>query len=83
MLDRRLQILLDEERYRRVSGEARRRKTSVAQVVREAIDEAIPSDQARRRSAARRILEVDPMPVPRDPRDLKREVEEGHERGLV
>jgi hypothetical protein len=83
MLDRRLQILLDEERYRRVSGEARRRKTSVAQVVREAIDVAFPSDQGRRRAAAKRILGVEPMPMPRDPKDLKREIEEGHERGLV
>ncbi|HEV8571816.1 MAG TPA: ribbon-helix-helix protein, CopG family [Actinomycetota bacterium] len=80
MLDRRLQILLDEDRYRRLQAEAKRRRTSVAQVVREAIDKALPADLARKRAALKEILEAEPMPVPEDPRDLKREIEEAHER---
>jgi broad specificity phosphatase PhoE len=80
MLDRRLQILVDEERYRRLEAEARRRRTSVAQLVREAIDKAFASDLARKRRAAKAILEAEPMPVPEDPADLKREIEEAHER---
>jgi hypothetical protein len=83
MLDRRVQILLDADRYRRVSAEARRRKTSLAQVVREAIDKALPSDLARKRAALKAILEAEPIPVPDDPKDLKREIEEEHERGLL
>lgn len=75
-MDRRVQILLDDERYRRVADEARRRKTSVAQVVREAIDKAFPSDLARKRAAADRILAAPPMELPEDPRDLKRELDE-------
>jgi hypothetical protein len=80
MLDRRLQVLLDENRYRRLQAEARRRRTSVAQVVREAIDTALPADVARKRAALKAVLEAEPMPVPKDPRDLKREIEEAHER---
>ena len=38
MLTRRLQILIDEGRYERVSSEARSRGVPVAVIVREAID---------------------------------------------
>ncbi|MEX2554457.1 MAG: antitoxin [Actinomycetota bacterium] len=64
MLERRLQILLDEERYRRVADQARRRGVSVARVIREAIDASIPGTGSKRSAAARRILEAQPMPVP-------------------
>jgi len=40
-LDRRIQLLLDEPRYRKVAGEAKRRRVSVAAVIREAMVEAI------------------------------------------
>jgi hypothetical protein len=73
--DRRLQILLDESRYRRVTAIARDRKTSVAAVIREAIDLLAPDDLAKKRAAAKRILEAPPMPVP-DPEELKAELEE-------
>jgi hypothetical protein len=83
MLDRRVQILLDRDRYRRIAEEARRRKTSVAQVVREAIDKAFPSDLTRKRAAADRILAAPTMPVPEDPKDLKRELDEIRGGGLA
>jgi hypothetical protein len=73
--DRRLQILLDEPRYRRVQVIARERNTSVAAVIREAIDLLTPDDLAKKRAAAKRILEAEPMPVP-DPEELKAEREE-------
>ena len=38
MLTRRLQVLLDDSRYQRLEAAARRRRVSVATVVREAID---------------------------------------------
>jgi hypothetical protein len=82
MLDRRLQVLVDEERYRRLEAEARRRRTSVAQVVREAIDSVLPADVARKRAALKEILEAEPMPVPEDPADLKRELDEIRGGGL-
>lgn len=47
-MERRLQILLDAERYDRIAAEAARRGGSVASVVRDAIDIAYPSTvQAR------------------------------------
>ncbi|MCL6531105.1 MAG: ribbon-helix-helix protein, CopG family [Meiothermus ruber] len=64
MLDRRVQILLDADRYRRLAAEAAARGTSVAAVVREAIDRALPGDPTRRAAAARRILDAPDMPVP-------------------
>jgi len=75
MFDRRLQILLDRERYERVAAEARARGTSVATVVREAIDRAFPSSVRRRAAAGKRILSAPRMPVP-DVEDLKRELDE-------
>ena len=63
-MDRRLQLLLDEDRYRRVAALASQRGTSVAAVIREAIDRGLPSPERRRTSAARRILDAEDMPVP-------------------
>jgi hypothetical protein len=75
-LDRRLQILLDEPRYRRLEAAARARKTSVATIVREAIDLALPADLERKREAARRILEAEPVDMPETIEDFKAELEE-------
>jgi hypothetical protein len=74
-LDRRLQILLDEERHARLVAVARERGVSVATVVREAIDRGLPSPDATRRAAARRILAAEPSPVA-DPQDLAAELDE-------
>jgi hypothetical protein len=70
MLTRRLQILLDDERYDRVQTLARQRGTSVATVIREAIDRGLPSAQQRRSAAARRILAAEPMEVGDLPAEL-------------
>ena len=75
MLERRLQILLDEERYRRIAGVAQRRGVSVARVIREAIDAFVPGSDGKRAAAARRILAAPPMPVP-DVDDLRKELDE-------
>jgi hypothetical protein len=64
MLEHRLQILLDDERHRRISAIARERGVSVAAVVREAIDRGLSGPQGRRRAAASRILEAPGMEVP-------------------
>jgi hypothetical protein len=81
MLERRLQILLDDARYRRLTTAARERGTSVAAVVRDAIDLALPADLAKKRAALEAILAAEPMPVP-DVEELKREIAEGRSRGL-
>ncbi len=78
-LERRVQLLLDEPRYRKVTGEARRRHVSVASVIREAIDR-LPAGADRRRAAIAEILAADPMPLPDDPTELRRELDATHER---
>jgi len=79
MLTRRVQILLDEDRYDRLASVARRRKVSVASVVRDAIDRDLAAPQARRAAAGRRILDAAPMPVPETIDELRQELDE--ERG--
>jgi len=81
MLERRLQILLDDARYRRLTTAARERGTSVAAVVRDAIDLALPADLAKKRAALEAILAAEPMAVP-DVEELKEEIAEGRSRRL-
>jgi hypothetical protein len=64
MLSRRLQVLIDDERHRRLEAEAARRGVSVAVLVREALDAAYPGTAEERRAAADRILDAEPMAVP-------------------
>ena len=78
-LERRVQILLDEPRYRRVSSEARRRRVSGATVVRDAIDQMTAGAETRRDAIAR-VLAAEPMVVPAEPADLRREIDDSHER---
>jgi hypothetical protein len=73
MYERRLQILLDEERYRRIASVAKRRGVSVALVIREAIDAFLPGGE-KRGDAARRILEAEQMQMP-DPEELREELD--------
>lgn len=74
MLSERLQILIDEERLGRLKAAARERGVSVAQVIREAVDQAIPAQSTARIRALARILEAESMHVP-DPVDLRRELD--------
>lgn len=79
MLSHRLQILLDEERYQKLGREARRRGVSVAAVLRDAVDR-LPVDAARRQAALARILEAEPMEVPAEPAEIRRELDSAHDR---
>lgn len=75
-LTRRTQILLDEDRYRRLSEEADARNTSVAALIREAIDLALPTTSSNRERAASEFLRLareEPDPG-LSPSDLKREI---------
>ena len=79
MLTRRLQILIDEPRYRRLRAEARERGTSVAAVIRDAVDQVVPATASRRGKAARAVLAAEPMPVP-SVEELRAEREAAHTR---
>jgi hypothetical protein len=74
-LDRRLQLLLDEERYQRIAAVAQQRGSSVAAVIRDAIDRGLRSPDDRRAAAGQRILDAEPMPVPDVP-ELLQELDE-------
>ena len=82
MLERRLQILLDDARYRRLIAAARERGTSVAAVVRDAIDLALPADLAKKQAALEAIRAAAPMPVPKTVEKLKAELDELRSGGL-
>ncbi|MGD0196558.1 MAG: antitoxin [Solirubrobacteraceae bacterium] len=75
MLTRRLQILLDEERYRRLADVAADRGVSVAAVVREAVDRGLGQPDGQRRAAGHRLLDAADMPVG-EPAELRRELEQ-------
>jgi hypothetical protein len=63
MLTRRLQVLLDEDRYQRLERHASLRGASVAALVREAIDIAFPEAELDRWSAGELPLSAEPMDV--------------------
>lgn len=73
MLDRRLQVLIDEDRWSRLEREAGERGVPVAVLVREAIDERFPGDADKRRLALQAVLDAEPMTVP-DPDELRAEL---------
>lgn len=60
----RLQILIEEAQRQRLERVAAARGTSVATVVREAIDLAFPADAEQRSAAAAAVLAAEPMDVP-------------------
>jgi hypothetical protein len=75
MLSRRLQILIDEDRYRRLSAHARQLGVSVAAVIRAAIDTSLPAPNRKRARAAAEILDAPPMDIG-DPAELRAELDE-------
>lgn len=62
-LDRRVQLLLDERRHSMLEREASRRRTSVAALIRAAIDSSYAGQDANRREAGQRLLDAPAMPV--------------------
>lgn len=75
MLSHRLQVLIDERRYRRLADSAAARGVSIGYLIREAIDRSLDPDEDRRKEAGKRILDADPMEVP-EVTGLKRELED-------
>ncbi len=74
-LNHRLQVLLDDERLARLVKEAERRGSSVATLVREAIDTAFPAEGLSRVDAGRALLDAEPIEVG-DWSELKDEIEQ-------
>jgi hypothetical protein len=74
MLSRRLQILIDEERYKRLERAAQKNKGSVAAAIRDAIDLAYPANLDEKRKAAAAIVSAPQIELP-DVEELKRELE--------
>lgn len=81
MFSRRLQVLLDQPRWDRLSAAARARGLSVAVVVREAIDRSLTDPGATQRDEGlARLLVTDPIDVPLHPGDLRRELAAARDR---
>jgi hypothetical protein len=74
-MSNRLQVLLDDERLARLVREAERRGSSVATLVREAIDAAFPADGMGRADAGRVLLDAEPIELGEWP-ELKEEIEQ-------
>ena len=81
MYTERLQILIDPDRRARLDQIAASRGTSIAVLVREAIDAQFPDDQQERRRAGEAILALEPIDLP-SPEELRRELDDAHARGL-
>lgn len=78
-LTRRLQVLLDEERYQRLRTLAERQDRTVAELVRDALDRAYPGSDLSIADAGRRFLERPPLDDLGDQAAVKREIEGLHD----
>lgn len=79
-LTRRTQILLDEERHRRLRDRAALEGVSVGAFVRSAVDRALAEDVAAGpRRAVEAFLAARPLPVG-EPEELESELERSYER---
>ncbi len=76
MLKERLQVLIDVEQRTRLETEAATRGTSVATLVREAIDLAFPPTRHRKSAASRVILGAEATDVPDSVDELVAELDE-------
>jgi len=62
-LTRRMQVLLDDERYERLASRAETTGSSIGALIRNAIDVAYPRARLTPREAADRLLAAEPMEV--------------------
>jgi chromosomal replication initiation ATPase DnaA len=83
-LDRRLQLLIDEDCWSMLETEAKRESMTVAAVVRQAIDDHFAGNMRRRAEAGRRLLAMSENPTPGETEpswaEIKRAMEEDLER---
>ncbi|QOR70702.1 antitoxin [Ruania alkalisoli] len=87
VLEKRLQVLLDDDRFERLAAESARSGRSVGSIVRAAIDLHFSTEDvaAARSAAARRLLErtSEPNDVEPDWADTKAALEAQLDRGAV
>ena len=77
----RLEVRLDPERRSRLEELAREKGAPISEVVRGLIDDAYEEiDRARRRRAVERMASMS-LPVPEDPQELCRILNEAHNPG--
>ncbi|MPZ22560.1 MAG: ribbon-helix-helix protein, CopG family [Dehalococcoidia bacterium] len=77
MYDRRLQILIDQDRYELLTRLSRVRRVSLAELIREAIDRTYAATASGRRLAAwERIQASEPIPLPATVDELGEEIAE-------
>ncbi len=76
-LTRRTQLLLDEARYRRLERQAQATNSSIAALVRDAIDMAYP-ERSMSPAEALQLLRDAPRGDHGDPRHVKRDILERH-----
>ncbi len=62
-MTRRVQILVDDQRYAVLARESQRTGRPVAELIRDAIDGHYGVDPESRRAAYARVLAAEPMPV--------------------
>ena len=73
MLNRRLQVLIDDERWERLDKRSAETGASVGEVVRRAIDDSLPPTREDAREAMQSFLDSPPAPVG-DWAEMKREM---------
>lgn len=74
MAERRIEIVLNEDRYQKLLQTAEQRHLPLSAVIDDAIDQLEMNADARR-NALEAILNAPTMPVPTDPAELRREID--------
>jgi metal-responsive CopG/Arc/MetJ family transcriptional regulator len=81
VFDQRVNLLLSKRLYEKVTRLARRRGVPANAVIRDAIEQLPDDDEwEERRQAIKAILAAEPIDVPDDPRELRREIHEARAR---
>ncbi|MBC7459915.1 MAG: hypothetical protein H7287_00995 [Thermoleophilia bacterium] len=81
MLQRRLQIMIDDARFQRLQGRARDQGISVAAVIRNLVDAGVPAEDAARQAAAARIIDNAPAGGRElEPVEIRAMLDEAHDR---
>lgn len=73
-LTHRLQVLLDEQQYSRLSKQAKLENRSIGSLIRQAVDQVWTTPDEHKVALLEAILAEQPMPVP-DPEELSRELD--------
>jgi len=77
-LTRRLQVLIDEDQYQRLTHTATAEGCSVGSLIRRAIDLTWSEPDATRMRAAESVFSAALMPVPELVADLRQEIGQAH-----